>query len=414
MLGTDLKMSSSYHPQTDGATERANRTITQMLRQCIHPTQKDWAAKLPMIEFALNSARQTTTGLSPFYLNYLRVPYPMGVWKSQDPYPGVRTYAEKMKDAILTAHDAIIESRVKQTHQANKHRMPAPFKDGDLVYVSTKNMKIPKLRARKLMPKYIGPVRIEKVVNESSTYLVDLPADLKQRGIHPLFHASLLRPHIPNDDRRFPGRQLTQFVGFEEAPDEWAVDKIVEHRGKGRSAMFKLRWKTGDETWSEYRIVSKLDALKAYLEAQGVEKISELGKPDTPHTQIGIRTLNFHSGLYKAAGVPTRPFTIAKVVPPHSESLLKPSSTMSNNINNSAGFTPEQLAQLAQNPEFIHYVVQNGGQFPTNGTQMHAPSPQNLSLSNTVQNMEAAVAQNGNAQNGAGTFIPHGTGVGEP
>ena len=56
LIGTKLRMSSAYHPQTDGSTERANRTVTQMLRQCIQPDQKDWVAKLPAIEFAINSA----------------------------------------------------------------------------------------------------------------------------------------------------------------------------------------------------------------------------------------------------------------------------------------------------------------------------------------------------------------------
>ena len=56
LIGTKLKMSSAYHPETDGSTERANRTITQMLQQCVDPKQSDWVAKLPSIEFALNSA----------------------------------------------------------------------------------------------------------------------------------------------------------------------------------------------------------------------------------------------------------------------------------------------------------------------------------------------------------------------
>jgi len=56
LIGTQLRMSSAYHPQTDGSTERANRTVTQMLRQCINEKQTDWVSKLPAIEFAINSA----------------------------------------------------------------------------------------------------------------------------------------------------------------------------------------------------------------------------------------------------------------------------------------------------------------------------------------------------------------------
>jgi hypothetical protein len=77
LVGTKLKMSSAYHPQTDGSTERANKTVTQMLRQCIDPKQKSWVSKLSAIEFAINSARSASTGYAPFFLNTGRMPRSM-------------------------------------------------------------------------------------------------------------------------------------------------------------------------------------------------------------------------------------------------------------------------------------------------------------------------------------------------
>ena len=74
LVGTKLRMSSAYHPQSDGATERANKTLTQMLRQCVDAKQKDWVSKLPAIEFAINSARSAATGYAPFFLNTGRMP----------------------------------------------------------------------------------------------------------------------------------------------------------------------------------------------------------------------------------------------------------------------------------------------------------------------------------------------------
>ena len=69
LIGIKQKMPTAYHPGTDGSTEQANRTIGQMLRSSIGPTQKDWVTRLSAIEFAINLARSESTGYSPFFLN---------------------------------------------------------------------------------------------------------------------------------------------------------------------------------------------------------------------------------------------------------------------------------------------------------------------------------------------------------
>ena len=100
-------MSSAFHPQTDGASEQANRTIIQMIRQCMHPDQKDWVIKLPAVEFALNLAQSNMTGFSSFQLNYGWNLSPM-IWDAHDKFPGMHKFAEKMKMAIMSAHNLII------------------------------------------------------------------------------------------------------------------------------------------------------------------------------------------------------------------------------------------------------------------------------------------------------------------
>ena len=69
LLGMKLLMSTSFHPQTDGATERANRSIVQMFRSLIKPDQKDWVQQCPMIEFVINSSVGNATKLAPFEIN---------------------------------------------------------------------------------------------------------------------------------------------------------------------------------------------------------------------------------------------------------------------------------------------------------------------------------------------------------
>ena len=69
VLGTKLRLSSPYHPQTDGQTERANRTLEEVLRAYVGPDLNDWHRYLPLAEFAYNNSTQASTGFSPFYLN---------------------------------------------------------------------------------------------------------------------------------------------------------------------------------------------------------------------------------------------------------------------------------------------------------------------------------------------------------
>ena len=69
-LGTKLKHSTTYHPQTDGQTEVTNRTLGILLRALIKPLTKAWDLILPHAEFAYNRTPSRTTGLSPFKVVY--------------------------------------------------------------------------------------------------------------------------------------------------------------------------------------------------------------------------------------------------------------------------------------------------------------------------------------------------------
>ena len=76
--------------------------------------QKDWVTKLLAIEFTMNSARSSTMGFTPLYLNYGHNPSLM-ICKGKEVYPGVCQFAKKMKNAIMSTHDAIIASQIQQT-----------------------------------------------------------------------------------------------------------------------------------------------------------------------------------------------------------------------------------------------------------------------------------------------------------
>ena len=93
----------------------------------------------------------------------------------------------------MDAQDAILEHRIGQMHYSNKCRQPGiKYQINDLVYLSTKNLTLPKHRARKLMPKFIGPYKILKAMNESSNITLELPQEFKDRKINPTFHTNLV------------------------------------------------------------------------------------------------------------------------------------------------------------------------------------------------------------------------------
>ena len=129
---------------------------------------------------------------------------------------------------------------------------------------------MPKGRARKLAPKYLGPFPISKVIKEGATYQLELSEELTKRGVNRAFHASLLRLHVPNDDQRFPGRMPAQIPGFSEKPEEWIIDRIVTYHGRGMGSEFQILWKAGDMTWASYREVAHLNALDRYCKLMGI------------------------------------------------------------------------------------------------------------------------------------------------
>ncbi len=184
LAGVKLLMSTAFHPQTDGTSERMIRTVAQILRTMVQPDQHDWAQKIPMTEFAINSSTSATTGFAPFELNYGYMPTILRGLENEPALPGVKNFAEQAVENVRQAHDAIIATRVSQTHQANKGRREEnpdadpDFKVGKMAYLATANLSLPKGRARKLMPRFIGPYKIVGANTAASAYTLELPLDL--------------------------------------------------------------------------------------------------------------------------------------------------------------------------------------------------------------------------------------------
>ncbi|SJL18178.1 uncharacterized protein ARMOST_21755 [Armillaria ostoyae] len=281
LLGAKLLMSTSFHPQTDGATERANHSIGQIFHTAICPDQRDWLIKVPIVEFALNSSMNASTCFAPFELVGGYMPSMMReVRYDKLVPPGIHAFAIQAMQNLYDAHDALIASRVFQTHEANKHRSPElDIKEGSKVYLSTKNLNLPKARATKLLPKFVGPYTVLMADHKTSTYELDLPEELIKRRIHPRFHVSLLRPYIESDSVLFPDRKKPEPYDFG-APDdaEEFVECIEGHEWKNNSLFFYVRWALGDLTIEPYSKCKALKALDEYLAVAGISDPKNLPK----------------------------------------------------------------------------------------------------------------------------------------
>jgi hypothetical protein len=283
LMGVKLLMSTAFHPQTDGASERAVQNVSQVLRTIISNDQKDWTLACPMTEFAINSTLSSSTGFAPFELNYGWLPH-LTFSNALSNYAGVNNFIENAKSNLMAAHDAIIASRIAHTHHANKgRRSEASITSGDLVYLSTKDLNLPKGRARKLVPKFIGPYKVIGAEPKTSTYTLELPPELINRRIHPRFHISRLKKHLPNDDERFPRREVRTFYDFGDDPEtEWLVDEIIDHDWRRNSLFFHVKWDQGDSTWEPLEHCRELKALDDYMLLVGARTVEELPRREIP------------------------------------------------------------------------------------------------------------------------------------
>ena len=135
LMGTKLLRFTAFHPQMDGATKRANRSIAQIPCTAVSNNQKNWSEKCSMVEFVINSSVNTTTGYAPFKLSHGYMPRSRQHISTNTSFRGVIQFSPQAVWNLLDAHEAIIEHRVVQMHYSNKHQNPSvQYQPNDLVY----------------------------------------------------------------------------------------------------------------------------------------------------------------------------------------------------------------------------------------------------------------------------------------
>ena len=155
----------------------------------------------------------------------------------------------------------------------------------DFIYLSTRTLTLPKGRAKKLQPKYIGPYKVVKAHTVASTIRLELLPELTTRWVHPTFHVSLILAQVPNNDKRFPRHDTARCYDFGTTDKpKWFVNKILAHCWVDRAHLeFQVRWMLGDVTWEPLAECKELEALDADLELLRVQRPRDvLRKPDPP------------------------------------------------------------------------------------------------------------------------------------
>jgi len=191
ILQVKINLSSAYHPQTDGQTERVNQILEQYLWCFINYHQEDWVDLLPVAEFAYNNTFQESIHQTPFFVNYGHHPRFDSLNLSLAKNPAAQDLVTKLLEIHKDVKARLVEAQEWQKRNVDKSRKQNPnISVGDKVWLLHRNLKT-RRPSDKLDYRRLGPFRVSKQVNEVA-YRLNLPSSMK---IHPVFHVSLLEPY---------------------------------------------------------------------------------------------------------------------------------------------------------------------------------------------------------------------------
>jgi transposase InsO family protein len=203
-LGTDLRLSTAYHPQSDGQTERVNRELEQQLRWHADKTETNWKEWLSVVEMQYNSTQHSSTNKTPFEMNGTNWKDPFALALQQPRTEAKNDGAEDMlRELRITWEDArqvMLRQREQQKKYADRRRRDEQYHVGDLVMLSTKDLAQGRT---KLSDRYAGPFRIAEVRENGVNVRLDLPAAFKR--IHPVFHVEKIK-RFTDSQQNWPGR----------------------------------------------------------------------------------------------------------------------------------------------------------------------------------------------------------------
>ena len=258
LLGIKSALSTAYHPQTDGTTERTNQEIEAYLSIYCASHPEDWPQALHTLEFTHNNRRHADRPNTPFELMFGESPIAIPLSFESTKYP---TMEDKMKTLKRNREEALAAHELARTRMADRRKSTfSPFRKGDQVWLDSRNLKT--MYHKKMKPKREGPFTITEVLGPV-TYRLQLPTSWR---IHNVFHATLLKPYRETETygRNFPEPPPELLEGEE----VYEIENILNHRRRGRGYQYYVKWvgyPISDASWEPEHVFSDDgDILKQY------------------------------------------------------------------------------------------------------------------------------------------------------
>jgi hypothetical protein len=245
-LGIQPKLSTAFHPQTDGQTERMNRDLQQYLRLFTSEKQDEWVHWLPIAQFSYNSKRQASTQKTPFSVTRTYEPH-IGFEQHTTKAPAAEQFITDITQTIDQTKSNLVAAQQRMKAQADKHRSAVPsYSISDKVWLSTEHLKLTRA-SKKLSEKWLGPYEITDLIGPNAVKL-HLPSTMR---IHPVVNISRVKPYKERLDGQ-PTFRPGPVEVTEERDVEFEVDYIADSRWKGRRLEFLVHWQgysDEDRTW---------------------------------------------------------------------------------------------------------------------------------------------------------------------
>ena len=248
-LGTKLRLSSAYHPQTDGQSERTIQSLEDLLRACVLEHKGSWDGFLPLIEFTYNNSFHASIGMAPFEALYgRRCRTPLCWFETGENLILGPEVVQQTTEMVKMAQEKMRTAQSRQKSYSDKRRRPLEFQEGDHVFLKvTPVTGVGRaLKSKKLTPRFIGPYQISRRIGPVA-YRIALPPFLS--NLHDVFHVSQLRKYVhdPSHVIESDDIQVRDNLTFDSPPVRIADRRIKSLRGKD-IPLVKVVWSgTGDE-----------------------------------------------------------------------------------------------------------------------------------------------------------------------